>query len=157
MSVELTSIEFKSPEVTDRTHARLMYQAMHKIASNHRLVTIGKHFKKNAETAVGGPYGYVARNPKYVSRKLAKFQTDVPNVRTGKLMRSVRNNSFVTATQSRSRLYIKGYFPLTDQRRKEITAITRAEIAEATQLGISTYQGLANKPENQRKRKKRIT
>ena len=157
MSVELTSIEVRSPDVTDRTHAKLMKESLRVVAQNHRLVTMGKHFKNNAETAVGGPYGYVARNPKYVSRKLAKFQTDAPNVRTGKLMRATRNNSVVTATQHRSRLYIKGYFPLTEQRRKELEAITRQEIAEAQQLAVSTYQGLAALPENQRKRKKRIT
>jgi hypothetical protein len=164
MSVELTSIDFKSPDVTDRTHARLMKESLRVIAQNHRLVTMGKHFKKNAETAVGGPYGYVARNPRYVSRKLAKFNTDIPNVRTGRLMRATRNNSVVTATQHRSRLYIKGPsgdpknpFKFTEQRRKEMEAITPQEVAEAQQLGISTYQALVNKPENQRKRKKRIT
>jgi hypothetical protein len=63
----------------------------------------------------------------------------------------------VTATQHRSRLYIKGYFPLNDQRRRELEAITSQEVRDATLLGISTYQALANKPENQRKRKKRIS
>lgn len=157
MTVEVTSIDFKSPDLTDRTHAKLMKESLRTIAQNHRLVTMGKHFKNNAETAPGGPYGYTARGAIYTRRKLKRFGTDAPNVRTGKLMRATRNNSIVTATQHRSRLYIKGYFPLNDQRRKELEAITSQEVRDATLLGISTYQSLANKPENQRKRKKRIS
>lgn len=157
MSVELTAIDIRSPDVTDRTHARLMEESLRKIASNHRFVTLGKHFKKNAETAPGGAYGYVARSPKYVQTKLRRFGTDEPNVRTKRLQRAAKNNSRVTATQYRSRLYIKGYFPLNDQRRRELEAITPQEVRDATQLGVSTYQELVNRPENRRKRAKRIT
>lgn len=157
MTVELTSIDVRSLEVTDRTHTKLMYAALHKIASNHRFVTLGKHFKKNAETAPGGTYGYVARSAKYVQSKLRKFGTDEPNVRTKKLQRAAKNNSRVTATQHKSRLYIKGYFPLTEQRRRELEAVTPQEIRQATQLGVSTYQELVSNPANQRKRSKRIT
>lgn len=157
MSVELTSIEIRSPDVTDRMHAKLMRESMRTIAQNHRLVTMGKHFKHNSETAPGGGYGYTKRGEIYTRRKLKRFGTDAPNVRTRRLQRAVRNNSVVTATKDRSRLYIKGYFPLNDQRRKELEAITPQEVRDATQLGISTYQALANKPENRRKRSKRIT
>ena len=157
MSVELTSIEIRSPDVTDLMHGKLMNDSMRKIASNHRFVTMGKHFKHNAETAPGGGYGYTKRGEIYTRRKLKRFGTDEPNVRTRRLQRAARNNSVVTATQHRSRLYIKGYFPLNDQRRKELEAITPQEVRDATQLGISTYQALANKPENRRKRSKRIT
>ena len=157
MSVELTSIDIRSPDVTDRTHAKLMEESLREIASNHRFVTLGKHFKHNAETAPGGAYGYVARNPKYVRSKLRKHGTDEPNVASRKLQRAAKNNSRVTATQYRSRLHIKGYFPLNDQRRKELEAITPQEVRDATQLGVSTYQELVNRPENRRKRSKRIT
>lgn len=156
MSVEMTHVEIRSPEVTDRTHAKLMRESLSAIAQHHRLVTMGKHFKKNAETAPDGPYGYVARNPRYESQKLKRFGTDAPNVRTKKLMRWTRNNSRVTATQHRSRLYIKAPFPLTEQRRKELESITRDEIRAAQQLATVTYQELVSKPENMRQRRKRV-
>jgi len=164
MTVELTEITVRSPQVTDRKHAQLMKESLYAVAKNHRLSTLGKHFQHNAETAVGGAYGYVARNPRYVSQKVKRFGTDIPNVRTGRLKRAVRNNSVVTATQHRSRLYIKGpvaagkyQFKFTEQRRKEIEAVSRGEVQDAQILATKTYQELANKPENQRKRAKRIT
>lgn len=157
MTVELTAIDVRSPDVTDRVHAKLMKESLRTIAQTHRLVTLGKHFKHNAETTPGGAYGYTKRGEIYTRRKLKRFGTDAPNVRTKKLMRAARNNSIVTATQHRSRLYIKGYFPLNDQRRKELEAITRDEVRQAQQLGVNTYQQLVSKPENRRLRKKRIS
>lgn len=168
MSVELTSIEIRSPEVTDRTHAKLMALSMYAIAQNHRLVTMGKHFKNNAETAPGGPYGYAKRGEIYTRRKLKRFGTDAPNVRTGALMRATRNNSVISKTQYMSRLTIKAPSSwkakkagsrsgLNEQRRKELEAITRQENVEATELGNKTYQTLVNKPGNRRLRKKRVS
>ena len=156
MSVELTEVTIKSDMVTDRTHAKIMREAMHKVAMTHKRVTLGKHFKKLPETEPGGAYGYVKRGALYTRRKLAKYGHNIPNMRTGYLRNRVYSQSVVTATQHRSRVYIRAPFPLTEQRRRELEAITPVEVAEAQILATETYQALAANPKNQRKRRKRV-
>jgi hypothetical protein len=162
MGVLLTSIEVTQVGVSQRKLGQILKEGMRRMAQNHRLVTMGKHFQKNAETTPGGAYGYVPRSARYLARKLARFGTDDPNVRTGRLKRSVRNNSMVTATQDRSRLTIKtpqqgdGRRPLTDQRRSELEAITPAEVKDAQKLGREYVTRESAKPANQLKRKSRL-
>lgn len=157
MSVLLTSIEVTQTGVPARKLTVILRDGMRKMAQEHRLVTLGKHFKKNPETAPGGGYGYVPRSAKYLDRKLKRFGTDDPWVRTGKAKRSARNNSVVTATQYRSQLSIKMYFPLKDQARAELEAMTSQEVSEAQQLGRGYVATEMAKPENQLKRKSRLT
>lgn len=156
MSVELTEVTIKSDMVTDRTHAKIMYEAMHKVAMTHKRVTLGKHFKKVPETQPGGAYGYVKRGELYTRRKLAKYGHDTPNVRTGYLRNQVYSRSVVTATQHKSRVYIRAPFPLTEQRRRELEAITTAETGEAQKIATDTYAAMVADPKNQRTRRKRV-
>ena len=168
MSVLLTAIDVSDDLVTDRKRGQILNEAMRRIAQRHRMVTMGDHFKKNAKTAPGGAYGYVARSSRYTERKLKRYGTDVPNVRTGALKRATRNNSIVTATQGKSTLTIKAPTSwkakgkdsrsgLNDQRRAELEAMTPEEVREAQSYGQAYVKAEFNKPENRRKRKRRVT
>lgn len=167
MSVLLTSIEIKDDAVTDRTAAKILREGMRKIAHEHRMVTMGKHFQKNAETSPGGGYGYKPRSSKYVERKLRKYGTDIPNVRTGALMRHTKTGSYVTATQYKSTLHIKAppswsaktsgsRSGLNDDRRMELEAITPAEVKDSQELGAKYVREEFANPANRRSRKRRV-
>lgn len=168
MSVLLTAIDVTDDLVTDRKRAQILERAMYRIAQNHRMVTMGDHFRKNAKTAPGGAYGYVARSSRYTERKLKRYGTDVPNVRTGALKRATRNNSLVTSTQDRSVLTIKAPTSwkakgsgarsgMNEQRRAELEAMTPEEVRQAQEYGQKYVKAEFEKPENRRKRKRRVT
>ena len=157
MSVLFTSIEHEEVSVPARKMAQIQREAMRIIAQNHRLVTMGKHFRKVPETAPGGAYGYVPRNAKYMARKLKRFGTDDPNVRTGQLQRATRNNSIVRATQFRSTLQIKAPRAMKEQQRRELEAITSEEVSDAQTLGREYLVKQYAMPENQAKRKRKLT
>lgn len=157
MSVLLTAIEIQSAEVPRRKMGQILNDGMRAIAMRHRMVTLGKHFKKNAETAPGGGYGYVARGVKYMERKQRKYGTDDPNVMTGTLMRHTKNNSVVRATQYRSSVTIKAPHPLKDQQRKELEAVTGDEVADAQKFGQEHVSKAVSDPKNMLKRKRRVT
>lgn len=157
MSVLLTAIEIQSDEVTSRRMGQILREGMRAIAMRHRMVTLGKHFKKNAETAPGGGYGYVARGVKYMERKQRKFGTDDPNVMTGTLMRHTKNNSVVRFTQYRSSVTIKAPHKINGQQRAELEAITGEEIADAQKFGQEFVRNAIAEPKNKRKRKRRVT
>jgi hypothetical protein len=153
MAPEIALITFEpSALLTQRMHATLAREALRRAAHHHLYVRMGKHFREEPETAPGGAYGYTERSRRYNKSKKSKFGHTRPNDRTGKLKRQVRSNSTITATQHRSRLYLRGYFPLNDQRRKELEAISPAERSEITLQAHQFYVEAANKPENQRQR-----
>jgi len=142
MFPEIASLELRhAPELNKRQHAKAMREALKSAAVHHRDVTLGKHFKNVAETAPGGAYGYSKRSEKYTARKLKRFGHSRPNELTGRSKRFVRNNSSVTATQVRSRLRIRFPFPMNDQRRAEMEAITATEVAESQKLAGGVYAG----------------
>lgn len=133
-------------------HAKLAREALRRAAHHHLHVRMGKHFRDEPETQPGGEYGYEERNRRYNKAKRAKFGHTRPNDRTGKLKRTIRSNSTITATQHRSRLYLRGYFPLNEQRRKELEAISPAERSEINAQAHKFYTEEVNKRENQRQR-----
>jgi hypothetical protein len=160
MAPEIAYIDFTPSELlTQRMHARLAREALRRAAHHHLYVRMGKHFREEPETAPGGGYGYEKRGERYEKQKLKRFGHRRPNDRTGKLKKQIRANSTITATQHRSRLLLRGYFPLTEQRRSELEAITPAERSEIQHQAHQFYLEEANKPENQRQRapKQRIT
>lgn len=156
MSVKISWITIEQGDVTDRLHAQLVRASLRKSAEKHVQVTLGKHFQDVPETQPGGEYGYTARGKKYNMQKLKKFGSRLPLVRTGKLRRYVRNNKKITATQNKATVYLRSYFPLTDQRRKELEALSAADLQFAEKTARDHYNTEAAKPENQRKRRKRI-
>lgn len=143
--------------VTKRTHARIMREVLRTSMLRHRDHRLGKHFKDIAETRPGGGYHYEQRNPEYVKAKLKRKGHRRPLVWSGRTMRFVRNNSRITATQKRARLTARNYFPLTLQRREEIEAFTPREKQEVEQGIQRLYLKEAAKPENRRRRKRRVT
>lgn len=157
MTIKLTSIEVTDVQIPKRTEARIRRDAMRHIAMHHKRVTLGKHFKKVAETEPGGEYGYRARSPRYLKRKIRQGYGDIPNVRTKRLQRYVYSNSVVTATQDRSRVYMKAPFPLNEQRRKELEAITPKEASDASNLGQQFYNQRIADPSVWSKRKRRVS
>lgn len=156
MTIPIRHIVIEQAEVTDRVHAKLVREALRHAAGKHVQVTLGKHFQDIPETQPGGEYGYSRRSPKYNQAKLKKFGSRLPLVRTGKLRRYVRNNKKITATQHKATIYLRSYFPLTDQRRKELEAISKGDLQYLQKIAQEHYTAEAAKPENQRKRRKRI-
>lgn len=161
----ITYIEIENTGVPKRAHTRLVRESLGKVARNHLYKTMGDHFKVNAKTAPGGPYGYKQRSPEYVKFKQRTFGHNLPNVATGKLKRSIRNNSRITSTSTKTTIYLKGVnrskredrnFTASEQQWRELKAITPDEMRDAEQLAVDTYRKEAAKPENQSKRKRRI-
>jgi hypothetical protein len=118
---------------------------------------MGDHFETNAKTAPGGPYGYAARTPAYVARKLKRYGHNRPWYRTGYSSRFIYSNSRVRATQYRSTLEIRAPFPLKEQARKELEAITPDEQQDARELCRAGFIRRANDPKNKQRRTRRIT
>lgn len=157
MTIKLTSIEVTEVQISKRVEAGCRRDAMRHIAMHHKRVTLGKHFKKVTETEPGGEYGYKARSSRYIKRKIRQGFGDISNVRTKRLQRYVYSNSVVTATQNRSRVYMKAPFPLNEQRRKELEVITPKEAKEASELGQNIYNQRIANPAVWSKRKRRVT
>lgn len=128
---EIAAIHFEGVEnVTKRKAAQGMREAFRRTAVYHVDHTLGDHFRKNAKTMPGGPYGFIPRPAKYNAEKLRRFGTDEPNVRTGRMRRFIRNNARITATQYRARIYLRNYFPMNDDRRREMEVIAPSERRE---------------------------
>lgn len=157
MSVEIAFIKLEQSElVTQRTHARIAREVMRRIAQDHIQNRMGKHYEVGPETEPGGAYGYVPRTPAYLRRKLQTHGHQKPNVFTGQERNYVRNTAKITATQTRSRLYLKRLHTrrqvLSDQHEIELSAISPAERSDIVVLAHQWYQDEAAKPENQRQR-----
>lgn len=116
----------RSSNVTARTHSRLMRDLLYALMRLHLTRTLPRHFQAGAENR----YHYQRRRLKYQQRKMRKFGHNRPLVWTGRTEQGLRSNSRITATQYKSRLYYRNYFPLTDERRKEIEVILEQEIRD---------------------------
>lgn len=155
-------IEFDQAEnVTNRRHAQIMRESLRFGMVKHINKRMWDHFGKNPKTAPGGEYGFKQRNPKYVKSKVRKFgpQADGPNMRTGKMRRYIRSNAMgrITATQHRARVRMSSYFPMNDDRRKEMEVIGASERNLIAQDVRGEYVRLINDPTNRRlRRRKRI-
>lgn len=157
MSVLYTVIEVESEDIPLRRAAEIVREGMRLMAHNHRMVTMGKHFQKNAETAPGGGYGYVPRRAKYVEKKLKRYGIDLPNVRTGEMRRAAKSNSYVTATQYRSAVHFKFRRAIKDQQRSELEIVTPEEAREASEDGQTYVRNQFFDRRNHKKRKRKIT
>lgn len=154
-------IEWNEDLVTERTHARMLKQVNREIGVLHRNRTLKKHFENNAETRPGGAYGYEARTKKYQIRKAKKQGHQKPLVFTGDMQRVVTGTSRVTATQHRWRVYARTGKRLTlqlgQQIKDELEAVAEAEISHYISLMGKRYAQLSNRPENRRKRRKKLS
>jgi hypothetical protein len=158
----LTFIEFDQAEnVTNRRHAQLMRESLRFGMVKHVNKRMWDHFGDNPKTAPGGAYGYRPRNPKYIKAKVRRFGAAAagPNIRTHRMRKYIRDNAMgrITATQHRARVRMSSYFPMTDERRREMEAIAPQERIEITNDVRGEYVRLINDPSNRRlRRRKRI-
>lgn len=146
MAPELLGIIVESSDLTKRELAAAMREALRVTAQHHRRYTMGDHFKVNAKTAPGGAYGYTARSPGYVLRKLRQYGHNIPWYRTGRASRSIYSNSVVRATQFRATLEIKAPFPLRPQARRELEAMTDEERQDAREVARDSFYKQAADP-----------
>ena len=157
MAAELLGIVIESTELNKRQVAAAQREALRVTAQHHRRYTMGDHFKVNAKTAPGGAYGYVARSPGYVLRKLRQYGHNIPWYRTGRASRFIYSNSVVRATQHRATLEIKAPFPLRPQARRELEAMTDDERQGARGVARDSFYKLAEDPSKLIRRRTRIT
>lgn len=150
------SIGITSDQVNQRTHNRILKLVNQKSMYIHRDKRMGKHYKDIPETRPGGGYGYDKRSKRYQERKKRKKGHNRPNEWSGKTKRYVRNNSKITATRKGAKFRAKNYFKMREQMRSELEAITPQEEWEIEQDQLFLYYKEADKPENRRKRKRKI-
>lgn len=142
--------------LTKRGHARLMRDLLREAMEEHRDEKLPKHFERNADTSPGGAYGYAKRTAKYQKRKARQVGHQIPLVLTGKLQQAIRSNVKITATQHRSRLTTRGYFPMRVAMRQEIETISPNEQSEMIGLLGLKYSSYAKKSDYQEFRRQRI-
>lgn len=144
-------------DLTDVVHKRIMRQVMEATGQRHVTRRVGKHFQRNRETTPGGAYGYARRSKRTKAVKRRRGgDPNRPNYRTGEMMRHVQNNSKLTRTRDRWTWTARSPFALNLQRRLELEAISRDEIASDTKFMETEYVRLARLPGNVRKRKRKV-
>lgn len=138
--------------VTARTHARILKEAAQASMEFHRDVTMPQHFT----TAGARKYGFAKRSKKTQIIKARKYHHQLPNVMSGAMRGLVRMNSKITRTQYGARLYVRNYFPLTEQRRREMEIVTPDEEQAFANRMERSYGFSVRQPENMRKRRVKI-
>ena len=145
-------IAYESSLVTLRSHNRVMRLVMLGMITRHLEKDLPKHFERSPETAANGQYGYAPRSQKYLNRKLRVTGQNAPLVFSGRMRNTVLHQSRLTATKDRARLYVRNYFPMIEQRRKEVEAITPSETESLLAFGRREYLRLIKTDEFRRQR-----
>ncbi len=143
--------------VTKRTHNKIMKKINRAAMIHHRDKRLALHYQENAKTRPGGEYGFRERSKKYNRRKMRKKGHTKPNVYSGYMQRYIRNNSRITATRNRGRFYSRNYFKMKVEARQEIEVVARSEHVEIAKEQNERYTTEANKPSNQRKRRRKVS
>lgn len=125
--------------MTARGHAKLMKILMRQMAIRHRERVLPLHFLPGASAK----YGMERRTDKYLAKKYKKWKHQKPLVWSGKTRDTVVGSK-VTATQYKSRIYVRNYFPMKDQLRREIEVITPAELKAAAEWFEKMYGDAVN-------------
>jgi hypothetical protein len=151
------AVTVQSNLLTKRGHAKLMRDLLRETLEEHRDQKLPKHFERNADTAPGGGYGYSARTAKYQRRKAKQAGHQIPLVLTGRLKQAIMSGVKITATQHRSQLKTRGYFPMRVAMRMEIESITEYEQSEMRgMIGLKYSHYAKTKPEYQEFRRQRM-
>lgn len=150
------AITVESSLLTKRGHGKLMRELLREAAEEHRDQRLPRHFERNADTAPGGAYGYEKRTAKYQRRKAKQVGHQIPLVLTGRLRSAIQANVRITATQFRSRLTTRGYFPMKTELRREIEVISPYERSETIGLMGLKYPVYAKREEFQEFRRQRM-
>lgn len=157
MTTKLISVELRSDLLTTRQHAKIMREVNREIMERHRRLILRRHFEGTPETRAGGAWDYAPRSLKYNRWKKKKVGHTIPLVLTGQLKYLVMMTSKITATQHQSRLYVRGYFPMRQELRNEIEAVSKQDAATLVKWASKEYLTRANDPENRRKRSRKGT
>ena len=129
--------------LTARRHGVLMRDVNQKVAERHATKRVPRHFRRNAHTAPGGPYGYLHRTRRHQERKL-KLGMDPfrPNFMTGELMAAILSSTRITRTQYqwtwRATNAAFSWRPKSNQQR-ELEAISGDEIDSDTAYMARLY------------------
>ncbi len=155
MSVQL-AVSVTGEIYTKRGHAKAMKAANRAVMYRVKNQFLWIHFDNVPETYPGsGGYRFKQRTEKYKRWKERKVGHQKPNVLSGRLRDTVLSSSVITATQHGSKLKAKGYFPMTEERRRELEVISKKEQRILTKTFQQDYLKLSRRhPEMIRKRKR---
>lgn len=152
MSYLKINITYDENLITPTMHKRIMNRLYREELEYHKQSILPRHFQNVPETEPLGPYGYAPRSRRWMARKKREGAHLEPNVYSGQMRFLVLWNSIVRATSNRGSLTVKNYFPLTEQRRKELEAFSQREIERMAARMERKYVQYANSPEYARKR-----
>ena len=151
------TVEVKEKIVTDATHNKIMRQMMFEAAVKYKERTFPKLFEDIPATRTGGTYGYKARRKKYQRRKEKEKGHRKPFVFDGRFARDLIASTRIKATPNKWTL--RGRFSgrglkgsQQAQFKRELSAVSPAEIQDIIRWMRKRYVELANRPENQRQR-----
>jgi len=121
-------IKFETNLVTTRTLGKLARDANEATVRFHGKEHLPQHFEEGAADR----FRYAKRSAKYIKRMQERFPSWRPLYRTGKLSRSVTapRNWRVTKTKTRATLFIRAYFKMPFERRREIEAMDGQDVQE---------------------------
>jgi hypothetical protein len=138
--------------VTARTHARLLKEAAEAAMIAHRDLIMPNHFT----TTGARKYRFKKRAKGTMINKARKYGHQNPNVMTGAMREIVRSQTKITRTQYGARMYVRNYFPLTADRRREMEVVQPDEEQGHAARIRRFYLFSANDPKNMRKRRVKI-
>lgn len=151
MPVHLRTI-VRDRRITLRGHARIMKILNRRVMEEHLEQNVPLHFREGAENV----YHMHRRPEKYLKAKLRIKHHRKPLVWSGKTMAGMlASKQRITATQHKSRLYYKNYFPLKYEIRDEIEIVLQRE---ARAMGVKLrrwYVEHCRNPANQTLRRRR--
>lgn len=141
--------EFDDDLIEPRKHRTLKGKLMRDMGHLHKDVTLMKHFMLGADKR----YGYASRTKRYMKKKAAIMHHQIPLVYTGLLKSVVRLIGKVEATADFWRYTAKSYFPMKEERKREIEIILPDEVTRYCRWLTSHY--VAALPQYARKKRKR--
>lgn len=152
----IVAIELKRGEVTARTHAKIARDAYRATSEYHVAFHMPTHFEENPSTRPGGPYGYEQRSERWRNIKQRLVGHQKPNVLTGAMRVAILGGAKIAATQHRTTIRLRNYFPMRPERWAEMKAITPGEFRTLRGVAQREYNRLAALPENKRQRRERV-
>lgn len=149
-------ITYNSDLVTPRNHKKIMNILFREVATRHRDIRLPRRFRKGPKTREGGEFGFDRRSRKYQVRKRRKKGHLNPNVWSGET-RALAKVAKVRATSKRSRIYFRGHFPLTSERRAELERVSRPEQRADVKTLTRRYREMVRLKRFRRQRRRRLS
>jgi hypothetical protein len=144
---------YESSLCTEPAHKRLMNRLYREAMQRHKEKILPRHFEKVPETEPHGAYGYAPRSRRWKNRKARQGKDpDRPLVYTGLMRTIVIRESVVRATKDHATLTAKNHYPMSEQRRREVEAISDREIFRMAGRMKQDYMQLVKTPEFARRR-----